>query len=371
MSLFLFNHFVHNIPILLYFTGQLKDFRKLTPSQHLKAEIDNRVKMISEKVIFSVVIPSFNAKKTICQTLNAILNQRTDYKYEVIVVDSSNDGTQELIAQKYPQVRLLRLKNQTLPGSGRNLGIRSARGKYIAFTDADCIPEMDWLQRIAKNFQEINTDAVGGCLINGYPSSITAWVSHLIEFNEWTETTPAGYMTNIPSANLAYKKTTFYRLGVQFTDVFPSEDTIFNWTMYQKGAKIYFDPKIKVVHLNRVVLRKLLQHQYWLGLASAEARRSTTLPGHIFVRHPILGVGLPAIRWIRTFGRLLQKDIHKLCIFIAVTPFYLIAAIAWSLGFVRQGNFSVAIFTLKSKKMLTKTDDPENKNDRISKRGFK
>ena len=158
-----------------------------------------------------MIIPCFNGKETVRSTLKALCSQVADFGFEVIVVDSSNDGTDQLIQREFPGVHVIHLDQQTLPGSGRNLGIRHAAGDIVAFTDADAVPDPDWIQKISDLHHTMETDAVGGCVINGYPRSITAWVSHLIEFNEWTAHTPAGFVGNNPSVNISYKRQVFQR----------------------------------------------------------------------------------------------------------------------------------------------------------------
>lgn len=302
-------------------------------------------------ITISAIVPSFNSKRTIRETLNAILKQKTKFAFEVIVVDSSNDGTGDIIEKEFPSVRLFRLERQTYPGSGRNLGVMRATGKYVAFTDSDCVPDPDWLERIVINFEKHETDAVGGCVINGYPQSPTAWVSHLIEFNEWTERMPEGFVKNIPTCDIAYRRQIFFDRRLSFTDIFPSEDTIFNWTLIEKGGKIYFDPKIRVLHLSRVGFTKLFRHQFTLGQASAEARRTTTLPGRIFVRHPVLSLILPAVRWLRTFWRLFKNDTPKCLIFVTLSPLYIPAVFAWSFGFMSKREFKPAVITVEPAKI--------------------
>jgi GT2 family glycosyltransferase len=202
------------------------------------------------------------------------------------------------------------------------------------------VPDSDWLSRIAVLYQKKNTESVGGCVINGYPWNIVGWVSHLIEFNEWTPKTPGGFVKNIPSCNISYKKEVFTRFGICFTDIFPSEDTLFNWTLTQKGGRIYFDPRIRIVHLSRVSMKKLFKHQATLGRASAEARRVSTLPGKVFVKYPMLCICMPLIRWFRASIRLLKKEPALLFLFWLITPLYIPATIAWTVGFLSGGKFN-------------------------------
>ena len=92
-------------------------------------------------VEISIVIPAYNAGQYIAETLQSILDQ--DYQdFEIIVIDDfSTDNTRDIVTG-YPseKVRYLRLgRHHGGPSRPRNQGVRSARGKYIAFFDADDI----------------------------------------------------------------------------------------------------------------------------------------------------------------------------------------------------------------------------------------
>jgi glycosyltransferase involved in cell wall biosynthesis len=290
-------------------------------------------------MIVSVIIPCYNGRETIRMTLESLRKQTAVFQYEVIVVDSSSDRTDQLIRDEFPEVRLIHLDAQTLPGSGRNLGILNARGEIVAFTDADAVPDPDWLDRIVSVLKSRKTDAAGGAVINGFTASMAAWISHLVEFNEWTVTTPAGYVKNIPSVNIAFRKNTFSRYRICYSDIFPSEDTLMNWSLIERGGNLYFDPSIRVTHWSRSSLSRLFSHQIRLGRASGHARRISTLPGRFFVRHPWFCVLIPAVRWARACARILKKDPKLFFLFLGLTPFILLATAAWAIGFIQQTHY--------------------------------
>ena len=85
---------------------------------------------------FSVVIPTYNRAPLLARTLESVWRQRFR-DYEVIVVDDgSNDGTQAYLQNLDNKVRYVRQANRG-PGAARNIGIRQARGDYIALLDSD------------------------------------------------------------------------------------------------------------------------------------------------------------------------------------------------------------------------------------------
>lgn len=95
--------------------------------------------------LVSVIIPVWNARGLIRRCLDALQSQTIpSNEFEIIVVDNgSTDGTVEA-ALSVPGVTVL---VEHRPGSyaARNRGLAHARGIYVAFTDADCLPAPDWL----------------------------------------------------------------------------------------------------------------------------------------------------------------------------------------------------------------------------------
>lgn len=87
----------------------------------------------------TVIIPVYNAEQTLERSLAGIIEQR-DLALEILCIDDESiDGSVQLIkesAQSYSQIKLLTQQHQG-PAAARNLGIAEARGRYVAFVDAD------------------------------------------------------------------------------------------------------------------------------------------------------------------------------------------------------------------------------------------
>lgn len=114
----------------------------------------------------SVIIPIYNGNTDLPDLLSTLYAQtypRDRVEYLIIDNGSSDQTWSQLqIAQQqaqHQQFPLRILQESQIQGSyaARNTGIRSAQAEILAFTDADCRPEPDWLQNLIKSFDEENS----------------------------------------------------------------------------------------------------------------------------------------------------------------------------------------------------------------------
>lgn len=90
-------------------------------------------------MLFSVVIPVYNCKNTLADTVQSVLRSGlTDYEI-LLIDDGSKDGTGDIcdaLEKQQDKVRCIHQRNTGVSGA-RNSGIENARGEYILFFDAD------------------------------------------------------------------------------------------------------------------------------------------------------------------------------------------------------------------------------------------
>jgi len=212
-------------------------------------------------VLVSVIIPAYNAQATLPGCIEACLNQ-THLDREVIVVDDGSNDETARIAQRYP-VHCVRQENQG-PAAARNLGAREAHGMVLAFTDADCVPEPDWIERLVKAFKD-DVAAVGGTYGIANPESRLARMIHaeiVIRHARLGE-----YVDFLGSFNVAYKRDAFERVG-GFDPVFrmaSAEDNDLAYRLQDAGYRLRFAADARVAHYHPTRLLPYLRTQLWHG----------------------------------------------------------------------------------------------------------
>ncbi|MDA8105730.1 MAG: glycosyltransferase [Nitrospiraceae bacterium] len=111
----------------------------------------------------TVIVPVYNDAGRIWKCIEALLRQTyPPDRYEIVVVDNgSTDETCSVIG-RYPVTLLVENEKQT-SYAARNRGVRLAKGKVIAMTDSDCIPQSDWIEKgVARLLGEPHCGLVGG-----------------------------------------------------------------------------------------------------------------------------------------------------------------------------------------------------------------
>ncbi len=207
----------------------------------------------------SVIVPVFNAERTVRWCLQALMRQSfpSDRIETLVVDDGSNDGTRDIV--KEFAVRYLYQENQG-PAAARNRGAQEARGNLILFTDADCVPEGNWVEEMVAPFKNPEVVGVKGAYENR-ANHIIARLSQL-EFEErydLLEKSKSG-IDMVDTYAAAFRKEMFLNMG-GFDLSFPvanNEDTEFSYRLSLRSFLLVFNRKAVVYHLNHA--KTLLQY---------------------------------------------------------------------------------------------------------------
>lgn len=224
----------------------------------------------------SVVVASYNGATTLRACLES-LEQLNYPDYEVILVDDgSTDNTPELIKPRadgstaFPHLQSIRHDKNAGLSAARNTGIAAATGEIVAFTDADCRVDQDWLHFLVGTLDHSDFAGVGGPnLLPPDDSAVAAAVmaspggpAHVMMDDREAE--------HIPGCNMAFYKSALESIG-GFDPMFTKagDDVDLCWRLQQAGFHIGFNPAAFVWHYRRSTISAYLKQQEGYGEAEA------------------------------------------------------------------------------------------------------
>ena len=122
--------------------------------------------IVEPKVDLRIVVPCYNEEEYLEECLQSIVNQKTQYKWEVICInDGSTDRTADILEMysKYENVRVIHQENKGFSGA-RNRGMEILDCRYYMFVDADDILCENAVEEMLQIAEEYNADMVEGDL---------------------------------------------------------------------------------------------------------------------------------------------------------------------------------------------------------------
>jgi len=236
----------------------------------------------------SVVVPVKNEECKVLCCLDAVFNQ-TLRPFEVIVVDGHSTDMTVRNAYNYP-IRLFYESYGTV-GGARQIGVENALGDYIAFTDADCIPEKKWLENLIKGFDDNNIIGVGGGIKNIgegiWEESIALALDSFLGSADSVQDRvfkEKRFVKSISGCNSIYRrKDLLYCKGFN-TNLSINEDTELNKRIIKYGKLLYI-PGAIVLHNQERGIKDFIKRIYKFG-----AGRSRNMLWDLQIIPPILGL---------------------------------------------------------------------------------
>ena len=103
---------------------------------------------MENSILVSIIIPVYNVRPYLAEALDSVLNQTYDHLEIIIIDDGSTNGTWNYLSSlSDDRIRLIRNKTNIGVTKSLNIGLRAARGEYIARMDADDISVPDRLEK--------------------------------------------------------------------------------------------------------------------------------------------------------------------------------------------------------------------------------
>jgi len=213
----------------------------------------------------SIIVPTHNGAPTLGRCLESLT--RLNYPdYEVVVVDDGSTDETAVIAES-KGVQTVRLPHQGL-AAARNAGWAAARGRLVAFIDADAVADKDWLYHLAEALTRRNVAAAGGQSFAPQPtSSLSAVIAAApgqaqeVRFGDQD-------LAQLCGCNMAVDKNKLdSRLHFDLAFINAGDDADFSWRLLDANHTLAYAPGAIVFHEPRSTISAYLKQQRGYGHA--------------------------------------------------------------------------------------------------------
>lgn len=277
----------------------------------------------------SVVIPAYNAARTLPQTLQALCAAEPPALEIIVVSDGSTDNSAQ-IAESHG-VRVIALDKNIGAAAAKNRGATAAQGEILFFTDADIVVPRDVIGKLQTAFRTRGIDGVVGLLDEKIPHA--NWASQYK--NLWMNFTYVRFAAAeriglFYTSVAAIKRVKFSELGgfdENYRGASIAEDTEFGQRAWGKSIPIVLAPDVRVVHLKAYtfggVLREDFKRAYALTLMRLRKRGEpffTSVP--LFYQLAVPTVYLAVL--LLVVAAVLQNGLLFLAGIIGLVAFYLL-----------------------------------------------
>ena len=219
----------------------------------------------SDLASVSVVVPAFNEESQIASCLESILESHYAVVEIIVVDDNSTDKTVE-VASKYP-VRIIRRGSRGERCVARNDGIQAAQGEIVAFVDADCTVDPDWLEILISDFTGERIVGVGGVVLTK-ESALVAKYRSFIQKEPYSESNKPVEASCLPGGNSCYRSEVLKDIGGFDPAFFRLECLDLGLRLRAKGYSLVGDPRAVVWHTHEGSLKRWLEGEYGSGLSA-------------------------------------------------------------------------------------------------------
>ena len=188
------------------------------------------------------------------------MNLQTFRNFEVIVLPNEHSTYDLTLMKTYPWLRIIPTGSITRPAQKRDIGVKNAKGKIIAFIDDDAYPDSNWLAVAAKLFKKNKFLVLCGPGV--LPANTNLWerifdevlISFLGSGKYSYRFAPQKkrYVIDYPSMNFFIYKKIFDKIGGFNSNYWPGEDSkLCNDIIEKEKGKIFYHPDVLVFHHRR------------------------------------------------------------------------------------------------------------------------
>ena len=198
----------------------------------------------------SIIIPVYNVQEYLSICLDSVVNQTIINKEIIIINDGSTDNCYEIMNEykmKFPEIIIINQKNKGISET-RNVGLKVAKGEYVAFVDSDDFIELDMFEKMYNKAKRQSADIVicNYILYKDLPYKQESYDQKIEGINK------EGYIDKVDALkmfllndikgyvwNKLHKRDLFTANNITFPDFIVCEDTPVGFLLLASSLKIY------------------------------------------------------------------------------------------------------------------------------------
>ena len=254
---------------------------------------------MTRKIDLSIIILNYNTKELLGDCLHSIRSsKKNNYSYEVIVVDNaSTDGSAQMVKKEFKEVELIVNQKNLGFAAGNNKGFKKSRGRYLLLLNPDTIVQPETLKTMIDFMDKHPKVGAATCRVElpdgrlddachrGFPTPWNAFTyfSGLAKIFPKVKLFTGYTLTHFPlnrtheidsgvGAFLMIRRKAGEEVNWLDEDYFwYGEDLDFCYRLKQKGWRVMFVPKIKIIHY-KGVSSGMKRHTKEMTTATKETR---------------------------------------------------------------------------------------------------
>lgn len=281
----------------------------------------------------SIMIPAYQSSETIVECLRG-LHEQAFRDFEVVIVNSSQDDeTRRLVKENFPDAIFEQARERLLPHAARNRGAAVARGDLLVFTDPDCRPHHDWLERLIKAHDAGHQLVCGAIELNADAKWFERGV-HLCKYSFRLSHLHPGATWIAGTANASCTREVWTAIG-PFDGKCFAGDALFSWRATERGWHPWFDPNAVVIHRYCGSMSSLIRERFLRGGDFAGARMQFEQWTRFRAAAQVAGFPL-ALLLVLARGWRDAVAVRRGWTFVETLPVQIVGHAAWLVGEVRS-----------------------------------
>jgi len=286
---------------------------------------------IKDYPLVSYIIGVRNMENTVGKTIESILNQDYPNKEIIVINDGSDDKTEEIL--KNYTIKFIKT-NKIGISNARNIGYKTSKGDYVAFTDADCELDPLWTKKILEKFTNDKIGLIGGRTIYRTDESYTS-IYRSIEFSKRFDNMNDDDVLFAAGQGFMFRRHVLDEVGGFNPDWYHGEDTEISFLVHEHGYRVLLQKEAKNYHVPEGGFWRLIRKRFRDARAHSRVVRGHT---KIFFQCKFLN------KWYFPYDMVIIPILYVFLLFIMISlPIMYLVNINLNITFLNNNIWPIII----------------------------